>query len=162
MPLPAQCCRSVQAIVKMVCTSELSFRGAKRRGNLAEPGWITWYSRRKRNCLPEIATSACGLLAMTNRGGHPRFIDGPLITPVQRREGTARPLQGACGRRGRSVILGCAWRSLSAATDAIGACRFIDSLFVSTASPTTIIGNFPIFCSLDPCPLVYFSESFPN
>ena len=51
--------------------------------------------RRNRNCLPEIApqghflalraqgaTSACGLLAMTNRGGHPRFIDGPLITPV--------------------------------------------------------------------------------
>ena len=24
--------------------------------------------RRNRNCLPEIATSACGLLAMTNRG----------------------------------------------------------------------------------------------
>ena len=56
-------------------------RGAKRRGalgakreevplgcNLAEPGWITGHFRRKRNCLPEIATSACGLLAMTNRG----------------------------------------------------------------------------------------------
>ena len=92
----------------------------------------SWESyRRKRNCLPEIATSACGLLAMTNRGGHPRFIDGPLITPVQRREGTARPLQGACGRRGRSVILGCAWRSLSAATYAIGACRFNGTLFQS-------------------------------
>ena len=64
-------------------------------------------------------------------GGHPRFIDGPLITPVQRREGTARPLQGACGRRGRSVFLGCAWRSLSAATDAIGACRFNGTLFQS-------------------------------
>ena len=37
------------------------------------------------------ATSACGLLAMTNRGGHPRFIDGPLITPVQRRERHAAP-----------------------------------------------------------------------
>ena len=48
--------------------SSLSFRGAKRRGNLAEPGWITWYSRRKRNCLPEIATSAVGLLAMTHQG----------------------------------------------------------------------------------------------
>ena len=43
------------------------FRGAKRRGNLAEPGWITWYSRRNRSCLPEIATSAVGLLAMTIR-----------------------------------------------------------------------------------------------
>ena len=100
--------------------------------------------RRNRNCLPEIApqghflalraqgaTSACGLLAMTNRGGHPRFIDGPLITPVQRRERHAAPLQGVCGRRGRSVILGCAWRSLSAATDAIGACRFNGTLFQS-------------------------------
>ena len=105
----------------------------------------SWESnRRNRNCLPEIApqghflalraqgaTSACGLLAMTNRGGHPRFIDGPLITPVQRRERHAAPLQGACGRRGRSVILGCAWRSLSAATDAIGACRFNGTLFQS-------------------------------
>ena len=47
---------------------DVSLRGAKRRGNLAEPGWITWYSRRKRNCLPEIATSAVGLLAMTHQG----------------------------------------------------------------------------------------------
>ena len=59
---------------------DVSLRGAKRRGalsakreevplgcNLAEPGWITGHFRRKRNCLPEIATSACGLLAMTNR-----------------------------------------------------------------------------------------------
>ncbi|MEE0788102.1 MAG: hypothetical protein U0M25_10315, partial [Oscillospiraceae bacterium] len=37
----------------------------KRRGNLAGPG--SWESdRRNRNCLPEIATSASGLLAMTN------------------------------------------------------------------------------------------------
>ena len=49
------------------------------RGNLAVPGGITGKPRRKRNCLPEIApqghflalraqgaTSACGLLAMTN------------------------------------------------------------------------------------------------
>ena len=29
----------------------------------------SWGSlRRNRSCLPEIATSACGLLAMTNRG----------------------------------------------------------------------------------------------
>ena len=81
-------------------------------------------------CLPEIATAPLGP-RNDKSGGHPRFIDGPLITPVQRREGTARPLQGACGRRGRSVILGCAWRSLSAATDAIGACRFNGTLFQS-------------------------------
>ena len=122
----------------------------------------SWEShRRKRNCLPEIATSAVGLLAMTIRG-HPRFIGSLLITPV--RHGASRtPPPTRCVR---SAIVppnpGPAWRSLSAATDAIGACRFIDSLFVSTASPTTIIGNFPIFCSLDPYPLVYFSEFFPN
>ena len=59
--------------------SSLSFRGAKRRGNLAGPGPITGKPRRKRNCLPESApqghflalraqgaTSAFGLLAMTN------------------------------------------------------------------------------------------------
>ena len=58
--------------------SSLSFRGAKRRGNLAGSGPITGKPRRKRNCLPEIApqghflalraqgaTSAFGLLAMT-------------------------------------------------------------------------------------------------
>ena len=37
---------------------DVSLRGAKRRGNLAVPGRITGYSRRKRNCLPEIATGA--------------------------------------------------------------------------------------------------------
>ena len=66
------------------CTArhpDVSLRGAKRRGNLAGPGWITGRSRRNRDCLPEIApqghflalraqgaTSAFGLLAMTNRG----------------------------------------------------------------------------------------------
>ena len=101
MPLPAQCCRFVQAADKTVCANcvcsgahcaavggfaalrmrralygrrapcrlasygvtsltaqcppDLSFRGAKRRGNLAGPGWITGYFRQKRNCLPEIA-----------------------------------------------------------------------------------------------------------
>ena len=51
------------------------------RGNLAVPGGIIGKPRRKRNCLPEIApqghflalraqgaTSAVGLLAMTNLG----------------------------------------------------------------------------------------------
>ena len=28
--------------------------------NLAGPGWITGHSRRKRNCLPEIATAPLG------------------------------------------------------------------------------------------------------
>ena len=56
------------------------------RGNLAVPGGITGKPRRKRNCLPEIApqghflalraqgaTSAFGLLAMTNRGPLPFY-----------------------------------------------------------------------------------------
>ena len=53
--------------------SDLSLRGAKRRGalsakreevplgcNLAVPSRITGYSRRNRNCLPEIATAPLG------------------------------------------------------------------------------------------------------
>ena len=43
------------------CTArhpDVSLRGAKRRGNLAVPGRITGHSRRKRNCLHEIATGA--------------------------------------------------------------------------------------------------------
>ena len=95
MPLPALHKRFAQAAVKMVtaptgpvaalserpvgsnstagghwCTSrspDVSLRGAKRRGNLAVPSRITGHSRRNRDCLPEIATSAVGLLAMTNR-----------------------------------------------------------------------------------------------
>ena len=38
----------------------LSFRGAKRRGNLAGPGWITGKFRQNRDCLPEIATAPSG------------------------------------------------------------------------------------------------------
>ena len=35
-------------------------RAKARRGNLAVPGRITGHSRRKRNCLPEIATAPLG------------------------------------------------------------------------------------------------------
>ena len=38
----------------------LSFRGAKRCGNLAGPGWITGKFRQNRDCLPEIATAPSG------------------------------------------------------------------------------------------------------
>ena len=41
-----------------VMPPSLSFRGAKRRGNLAVLGRIIGHFRRKRNCLPEIATGA--------------------------------------------------------------------------------------------------------
>ena len=61
------------------CTArfpDVSFRGAKRRGNLAVLGRIIGHFRRKRNCLPEIATGAkrprndkSGGLAPQNRYG---------------------------------------------------------------------------------------------
>ena len=48
-------------------------------------------------CLPEIATSASGLLAMTNLGGHCLFNIGPHFPPVRCREGHAPPLQRMTG-----------------------------------------------------------------
>ena len=65
----------------------------------------SWESyRRKRSCLPEIATSACGLLAMTSLGA-------------------------LHIRRKFLQICSCQRRSLSAATDAIGTCYFIEALY---------------------------------
>ena len=67
----------------------------------------SWESyRRKRNCLPEIATSAFGLLAMTSLGA-----------------------LHIC--RKYLQICSCQRRSLSAATDAIGAYRFHGGLYKS-------------------------------
>ena len=116
MPRPARNSRTAKAIVKTVNAPELSFRGAKRRGNLAVPGRIIGYFRQKRNCLPEIApqghflalraqgaTSAVGLLAMTHQGG------------------------AVVHQSTSAVELPCTRRSLSAATDAIGACHCIDT-----------------------------------
>ena len=114
------------------CTAappDVSLCGARRRGalrakreevplgcNLAVPGRITGKPRRKRNCLPEIApqghflalraqgaTSAVGLLAMTHQGG------------------------AVVHQSTSAVELPCTRRSLSAATDAIGACHCIDT-----------------------------------
>ena len=67
----------------------------------------SWESyRRKRNCLPEIATSAFGLLAMTSLGA-------------------------LHIRRKYLQICSCQRRSLTAATDAIGAYRFHGGLYKS-------------------------------
>ena len=61
----------------------LSFRGAKRRGNLLQP--VTFSPRP--TCYPtwycEIATSACGLLAMTNLGASRHFICATAIAGLQ-------------------------------------------------------------------------------
>ena len=55
--------------------------------------------RQNRNCLPEIATSACGLLAMTNLGAE-AFLT-PACTSREYRAGPGMPLpyNGMCGRR---------------------------------------------------------------
>ena len=83
----------------MARTSDLSFRGAKRRGNLAVLGRIIGYFRRKRNCLPEIATSACGLLAMTYQGsmapGTVHCTELAVRLPLRGRAWLSPPLQRA-------------------------------------------------------------------
>ena len=82
----------------------LSFRGAKRRGNLLQP--VTFSPRP--TCYPtwycKIATSAVGLLAMTHQGGT------------------------AVHQSPSAVEYSPARRSLTAATDAIGLYDFIDNL----------------------------------
>ena len=146
MPLPALHRRTVQAVDKMYqpiasvaalserlvqensaagghwCTTappDVSLRGAKRRGNLAVLGRITGRSRRKRSCLPEIATAPSGprndksegiaplnlcrdhcqsarrsLSAATGPvGAVSHFNDSLFPAQVQRREGHAAPLQ---------------------------------------------------------------------
>ena len=78
---------------------DVSLRGAKRRGNLGKAVAISpvTFPRCSRNCeiapqraLPRASRSRrhVGLRPPRNdkSGGHPRFIDGPLITPVQRRD----------------------------------------------------------------------------
>ena len=94
---------------------DVSLRGAKRRGNLAGPGWITWHFRRKRNCLHEIATGA-------KRPRNDKF-------------GGIAPLN-LCRR-----ICRCARRSLSAATDAIGLCVMIDALYELEVPPRDCHGR---------------------
>ena len=68
----------------------LSFRGAKRCGNLAGPGWITGKFRQNRDCLPEIATAPSG----------PRNDKSGGLAPLNLCRNHCQP----------------AWRSLSAAT----------------------------------------------
>ena len=76
---------------------------AGRRGNLAVPGWITGNYRRNRNCLPEIATAPLG----------PRNEKSERFAPQKVCRNHCQP----------------AWRSMSAATDAIGRCVFIGTLY---------------------------------
>ena len=98
---------SVQRTVPCVMLLDVSLRGAKRRGNLAVLGRITGRSRRKRNCLPEIATAPSG----------PRNDKSEGIAPLNLCRDHCQPAR----------------RSLTAATDAIGFYHFIDSLYESQA-----------------------------
>jgi hypothetical protein len=73
MPLPAVRCRPEQIIVKMEMAPDLSLRGRFAPVAISQyPAESQESYRRNRNCLPEIATSACGLLAMTNLGASHR------------------------------------------------------------------------------------------
>ena len=77
----------------------------------------SWEShRRNRNCLPEIAPQG-HFLALRAQGA-----TAPLGPRNDKLEGLAP--QNAC-RKDCQL----AWRSLSAATDAIGTCYFIDALY---------------------------------
>ena len=82
MPRPAAYLQPVLAAIKTVPAPELSFRGAKRRGNLVQAVTISpgspCYSTGYCEIAPQGhflalraqgATSAFGLLAMTNLGG---------------------------------------------------------------------------------------------
>ena len=88
---------------------DVSFRGAKRRGNLAVPGRIIGYFRQKRNCLPEIATGAA-----RPRNDKPLVFTvlTPACTSRQHRAGSGMPLpyNGVCGRRECTEICRCATR----------------------------------------------------
>ena len=91
------------------CTSrspDVSLRGAKRRGNLAVPGRIVG----KLSAKTQLPSRDCHVGLWP-----PRNDKSESFTP-----------QNAYRKSCQS-----AWRSLSAATDAIGACHFNDSLYGS-------------------------------
>ena len=70
---------------------DVSLRGAKRRGNLAVPGSITGKPRRKRNCLPEIATGA-KRPRNDKSGSRCHFNGGPFESAALRRARLSAPL----------------------------------------------------------------------
>ena len=150
MPLPALHRRTVQAVDKMYqpiasvaalserlvqensaagghwCTTappDVSLRGAKRRGNLAVPGRITGKPSAKTQLLSRDCT--------------PRAL--PRASRSGRHVGLRPPCNDKLGGITRSAMVPpnpqSAWRSLSAATDAIGAYRFHGGLY-GTAVPS--------------------------
>ena len=96
--------------------SDLSLRGAKRRGNLAAHGRITENSSAKSQ-LPSRDCTQGHFLALRAQGA-----TAPLGPRNDKLEGIAP--QNPC-----SICCQLAWRSLSAATDAIGAHHFNGGLY---------------------------------
>ena len=106
MPRPALHERFVLAAVKTATAPDLSLRGAKRRGNLAVHSRIVG----KPSAKSQLPSRDCHVGLRP-----PRNDKSESFTP-----------QNAYRKSCQS-----AWRSLSAATDAIGACHFNDSLYGS-------------------------------
>ena len=96
--------------------------------NLAGPGWITGQLRRIRKLVREIATGA-KRPRNDNSGVH--TILAMACTDRQHCAGPGCPLpyNGVYGRREYPEICSCHRRSVSAATDAIGWCVFIGTLY---------------------------------
>ena len=101
---------------------------AGRRGNLAGSGWITGQLRRIRKLVREIAT---GAKRPRNDNSEVHTILTMACTDRQHCAGPGCPLpyNGVYGRREYPEICSCHRRSVSAATDAIGWCVFIGTLY---------------------------------
>ena len=102
----------ISARLRRPCNAPgLSLRGAKRRGNLAGPGWITGQLRRIRKLVREIAT---GAKRPRNDNSEVYTILTMACTDRQHCAGPGCPLpyNGVYGRREYPEICSCQWRSL--------------------------------------------------
>ena len=99
-PGPALHERFARAIAKTVMAPGFVIARPRRgRGNLAVPCRISGKPRRKRDRLREIATSAVGLLAMTNLGAIAFLSLARTSRRCSAGSGCPLPYNTACGRR---------------------------------------------------------------
>ena len=99
-PGPALHERFARAIAKTVMAPGFVIARPRRgRGNLAVPCRISGKPRRKRDRLREIATSAVGLLAMTNLGAIAFLILARTSRRCSAGSGCPLPYNTACGRQ---------------------------------------------------------------
>ena len=96
--------------------------------NLAGPGWITGQLRRIRKLVREIATGA-KRPRNDNSGVHTILTMACTDCKCGAGSGMPLPYNGVYNRREYPEICSCQWRSLTAATDAIGAYHFNDGLY---------------------------------